>query len=373
MRLPAILHGIALLIALCVQYNLTMLAGMWLFPHLAACSIMLASPPLRYGIGKVAWEAALLWLVVLGMSTFVIQPVTGGASAGWVLAAAPMIAVCMRPQFIKNYLAVSLGIILLYGLGLITQVILQVHYTVFYYPSHFSWRLPAWPLLDPNNAACIMVIGLVPCFYMLLERKIQRWLWMFPVFICSTGLLLTECKAGFLAAGLACLILLYQRLSRAFAINTIALGMLILAAWVPFYWVDMIMSLINSINPRLDIWRGAWPLLGVHPWRGLGMGTFHIYYAATRSEFYSGGFYAHNDFLQLAIEMGFPCVLALLALIITIACTTCHKNLPAACTLLAIGIMSCLEFQLYEWPVSLLAGVALAYHITHSPARRFLR
>lgn len=370
MWLPAFLHGIALLISLCIQYNLNILAGMWLFPHLAACSIMLASSA-RHA-RNAAWTASLIWLIVIGFSVFVLQPVTGGASAGWVLAAAPMLAICMRPQYLKSYIAVSFSVVLLYGLGLILQVVLHMHYTVFDYPSHlgFNYRLPAWPLLDPNNAACIMVIGLVPSFYMCLER---RALWLLPASICLIGLLLTECKAGLLAAGIASLVLLYHRLNRAFTMNTIAWGMLVIAAWVPFYWAEMILSLINSVRPRLDIWSDAWPLLWQHPLRGLGMGTFHIYYAGVRhADQASGGFYAHNDFLQLAIETGIPCSLALVALIIAIACTTCKNNLPAACTLLAIGIMSFLEFQLYEWPVSLLAGVALGYHIIHVPVRRYL-
>ena len=65
---------------------------------------------------------------------------------------------------------------------------------------------------------------------------------------------------------------------------------------------------------RLVIWRGALELLAGAPWHGEGPGTFWLLYPAVREpEDTSGGYHAHNDYLELAIEAGVPAVVLVAA------------------------------------------------------------
>ena len=93
------------------------------------------------------------------------------------------------------------------------------------------------------------------------------------------------------------------------------------------------------------------------------MGTFGTYYQQVRIETDTGGWYAHNDILQLAIEMGFPAVLVFCELFSIVAVTTTRRNIVSACVLLALFLQAMVEFQFYVPAVSIIAGLALAHHI----------
>ena len=133
------------------------------------------------------------------------------------LTAAPILAVCMKKRYLKSYLAVSLGVITLYAVGLILQVGLHVHYTHLEYGGHIA-NLPAWPLLDPNNAATVVNLGLVPCFWMMLRKP----KWAVLVAVLSVALLLAESKGGILAAFVACTIISWHRWGETFAVLWLA-------------------------------------------------------------------------------------------------------------------------------------------------------
>jgi O-antigen ligase len=67
---------------------------------------------------------------------------------------------------------------------------------------------------------------------------------------------------------------------------------------------------------RVALWHETLPLLRAHPWTGIGLGGFP--YAFTRLQSMKLTFvfdYAHNDYLQLAIELGIPCAAVLFALL----------------------------------------------------------
>jgi O-antigen ligase len=67
---------------------------------------------------------------------------------------------------------------------------------------------------------------------------------------------------------------------------------------------------------RVALWHETLPLLRAHPWAGIGLGGFP--YAFTRLQHMKLTFvfdYAHNDYLQMAIELGIPCAAALFALL----------------------------------------------------------
>jgi O-antigen ligase len=65
---------------------------------------------------------------------------------------------------------------------------------------------------------------------------------------------------------------------------------------------------------RVSIWRGAAELIRHHPWLGTGLGTFPVAYTAVQTTFL-GMFvnHAHNDYLELASDLGLPAALILFA------------------------------------------------------------
>ena len=55
------------------------------------------------------------------------------------------------------------------------------------------------------------------------------------------------------------------------------------------------------------------------PWLGIGLGTYWLYWPTYRHpDDTSGGFYVHNDYLQIWIETGLPGFLLLLAVYVAV-------------------------------------------------------
>lgn len=78
-----------------------------------------------------------------------------------------------------------------------------------------------------------------------------------------------------------------------------------------------------SVSLRLLIWRSTLDMFLAHPWLGTGLGTWGDFYPAYRqaADNSTAGYYAHNDYLQIAQEGGlvtfvlFMCIFAFLALL----------------------------------------------------------
>jgi O-antigen ligase len=63
---------------------------------------------------------------------------------------------------------------------------------------------------------------------------------------------------------------------------------------------------------RLSIWRGTVALIGEHPWLGTGFGTFPIAYTAVQNTFLDQFVnHAHNDYLEIASDLGIPAAVGL--------------------------------------------------------------
>ena len=68
---------------------------------------------------------------------------------------------------------------------------------------------------------------------------------------------------------------------------------------------------ISHLSHRLYIFKATWALIQNMPINGYGLGSFMNLYSGARFEFGSGGYFAHNDYLQLLLEGG-PLFLGLL-------------------------------------------------------------
>ena len=348
--LPSLLYGLALVITICVQSMGSPLAGAWLF--FIACSLGIVYEPVRQK--DILWKVSLAWMITLGIATFILAPVSNGAATMFILLGMPVMSLCISSAQLRLFLQTSLIVLTLYALVLIAEMVFHVRYTDYGIdvPSRMAIA-SSWPLLDPNNAACLMNFGLIPCFYLGLRDK--RWFTWFAVF--AFALYGTNSRTGAICAAIACYILLVERYSQALAVIPFAvIGALL---YVNEHGVP---DMPDSLLVRYNIIHASLPLLTLKPFTGLGLGTFGYYYAQLRTETSTAGVFLHNDFLQLAIEMGLPCILVFLALFLTVLVTTTHRNVVALAVCIAVLIHSMMEFQFYLPSISLLMGLALAYH-----------
>lgn len=124
---------------------------------------------------------------------------------------------------------------------------------------------------------------------------------------------------------------------------------------------------------RYLIWRQAWRMLMESPWLGIGLGIYWLYWPPYRDPAdASGGYYVHNDYLQIWIEAGLPGLLLLLAVYVSLA-FLCVRALRFAPTdrpvrieiaalfgaLLAIAAHTFVDFNLYILPIQLVLGLVL--------------
>ena len=123
---------------------------------------------------------------------------------------------------------------------------------------------------------------------------------------------------------------------------------------------------------RLALWENTWTLIREHPWTGVGLGCFEFAFTSVQSiqPTYIAG-HAHNDYLELAAEIGLPAATLLFSLFIWMAGKMFHASLCAASGLgraLALGSLggvsallahSVADFNLYIPANALLFAVLL--------------
>lgn len=140
-------------------------------------------------------------------------------------------------------------------------------------------------------------------------------------------------------------------------------------------------------DTRWLIWEGTWHLLQQSPWYGIGIGTYWLAFPPFRlAADPSAGFYAHNDYLQLWIEAGWPGVALLLAVFVavTVQFARALRSPPATpdqlvllaglyCGMLVVALHTAVDFDFYSLPIQLLLGLVLgAFHAQYRmivPAR----
>jgi O-antigen ligase len=137
---------------------------------------------------------------------------------------------------------------------------------------------------------------------------------------------------------------------------------------------------------RLSIWQDARTLVRQDPVFGTGLGTFPVAYTAVQTAF-PGEFvnHAHNDYLELAIDLGLPAALILFASIFFILARTVHtfflaqglfeRSVAVGCagSIVAILLHSLTDFNLYipanAVLFSTILGLAVAVQRERSTAR----
>lgn len=128
---------------------------------------------------------------------------------------------------------------------------------------------------------------------------------------------------------------------------------------------------------RSDIWQATWTMIEQHMFAGTGIGTFFLYYPEHRlpSDWYSGGYMAHNDPLQFWMEMGVLAPLLFYAALVFVlirsffalrAMTESTDKrrlhlLAVTCGMGAFVLHTHISFHFYVGPLLLIFGLALAW------------
>jgi O-antigen ligase len=115
-----------------------------------------------------------------------------------------------------------------------------------------------------------------------------------------------------------------------------------------------------SGDSRLAIWRDTLGLIRRHPWLGTGLGTFPIAYTSVQTAFL-GKFvnHAHNDYLELASDLGIPAASVLFGSILSVPVRAVRRlrgierpfdraiAIGASGSVVAILLHSLADFNLY--------------------------
>jgi O-antigen ligase len=151
-------------------------------------------------------------------------------------------------------------------------------------------------------------------------------LWLCVSVILCAALIFSRSRMGILAAASSVLVIFaliaisrfHGRTSSLLAAMFIVLS-IGLALWIgPGPIVSRFQSVEDeySLNgpSRVSIWRDALPLIQHHPWLGTGLGTFPIAYTSGQTRFLIQFVnHAHNDYLELAADLGIPAAFVLFA------------------------------------------------------------
>ncbi len=319
----------------------------WIFPFLLGCALLVFDGHI-YAHMKPR-KAMLGWLAMIGLAGFITAPGFGNMPLLMTLAAMPILAAClrMRPAYLRTYYWCFGVVIGGFSIGLFYQFL---HYTVMEPGFVFAHQFlgvarirPSWPMLDPNNAAAVMNIGLFPSLYMAL----RDWRFWPAVLLFLTGIVVTASMAGCMLAAVGCIVVLALRWPCWW------LTFPCIAPAVPLVWP----TLMECLSRRMPIWSTGWEMMQLRPFSGIGIGIFKLVYDHLRVEHGTSGYFVHNDVMQIAIEMGWPAALVFGVMWLE---AVWKLRAVALCVLLAVLMHSMVEFQFYVPAISILLGVALA-------------
>lgn len=251
---------------------------------------------------------------------------------------------------------------------------------------------PQSAFLDVNiQAAMLMLMALPAGGYMLRAGTAQRQDSRIIVLLgCSFlflvyGLMLTRSRGGILAffvGTVALFVMTARHVPKKWL--AIYVGLVVLAFLLAdLSWggallgrmADTFQDIHRASSGRFVIWLESWRLLFEQsPLWGIGLGLYSLVWPPYRApEDASGGYFVHNDYLQIWIEAGLPGLLLLLSVLVSAAWmvwrTLRRGDLPGTVRIeiaglsagfLAIAVHSFVQYNLYVIPILLLGGFLLA-------------
>lgn len=256
-------------------------------------------------------------------------------------------------------------------------------------------------LRQPNLLGTLLLIGLCALpIWAHQTVRIRRWIWA-PAAVFTLGVALTSSRTaliGLLMLGSwAALDRRMPRAARQLFAGAVALGLAWWAALWAYghlggvvYFGEARLSTGSDISSsRFRIWANTLQLIADHPWTGVGWGNFNFAWTLSPFPDRPVAFFdhTHNLVLQLAVELGIPLTLALLALGMWVLWrargglrhSDPSQALVARCSLMmlmVVGWHSMLEYPLWYpyflFPTAFALGVYLSIgwrrHADQTPA-----
>lgn len=175
--------------------------------------------------------------------------------------------------------------------------------------------------VHPNDfgAYIILILPLTFCFFSSKLKKNQR---VFLVINCLLGcfcLLKTSSRAAWIGILIGILIYFFFYKKKISIVVPLAVILLIMLSPNGF---DRLRSLFmpeqNTVWERVQLWKGTWNMVKVHPFFGFGVNTFSRYFLEYKPAAYPDIRYTHNSYLQMWSEIGIFGLLAFLSIIFTV-------------------------------------------------------
>ncbi len=221
---------------------------------------------------------------------------------------------------------------------LLLVLIWSVYGLIQYYYLH---TFPNASFLNKNSLAALINLALIPTSgYFLLNEKSRPWKFFNNkiLAIIITLLFLTtfviSSRGGSLSLILGFIILLSLLRKHVEKSQIYSLFTIIFIAFMLVYlsqystnnlsagFTEKMISLKNTStagNIRFILWKSLVPLYNDMPWYGLGLGSLWLFWPPYRTATEtSAGYFAHNDYIQLTLEAGYPGIILLITLFIFI-------------------------------------------------------
>lgn len=137
-------------------------------------------------------------------------------------------------------------------------------------------------------------------------------------------LALTQSRGGILGTMIGLLALIVWRKPR-IGLGILVAGLLILFALVSFGRVGLIANSIadGTLASRLEVWQRGWLMVQDFPFTGIGIGTYNVvahtlypFFIAAPDEVVP---HAHNQFLEVAVDLGIPGLMTYVGLLAAFA------------------------------------------------------
>ena len=175
--------------------------------------------------------------------------------------------------------------------------------------------------IHPNDfgSYIIFILPLTFCFFSSFLKRNQR---IFLVINCLMGcfcLLKTSSRGAWIGFLIGVIIYFFFYKKKISIIVPLAAIFLIIISPHGF---DRLKSLFtpeqNTVWERMQLWKGTWNMVKVHPLFGFGVNTFSRYFLEYKPVEYPDIRYTHNSYLQMWSEIGIFGLLAFLAIIFTV-------------------------------------------------------
>jgi putative inorganic carbon (hco3(-)) transporter len=183
-----------------------------------------------------------------------------------------------------------------------------------------SYR-PGWVTGDANYfALCVVLLYPLAVFTFLNpQKRFDKWYAGGCLGLIAIAMMLTASRGGFIGLLLGGLFMLKSSKSK-LKLTLVTVGLMAVALFlVPSSTLQRITdpnaSDKQSSDYRLQLWTAGWRMLAENPIRGVGVGHFGDYLSSYGAAEAASFHVPHNTYLSIGAEMGFPGLLAFIAML----------------------------------------------------------